>query len=63
LFSIIAQKIKAAIEKNSFSVPSTITISAGTSEYESGLSLEDLLIKADHKLYQAKSQGRNRVVF
>ncbi|MFP4619402.1 MAG: diguanylate cyclase [Spirochaetaceae bacterium] len=59
----IAQKIKAAIEKNSFSVPSEITISAGTSEYESGLSLEDLIIKADNKLYQAKSQGRNRVVF
>ncbi len=59
----IAEKIKAAIEEYSFSVPSQITISAGTSEYKSGLSLEDLIINADQKLYQAKSQGRNQVVF
>ena len=59
----IAQKIIAAIENNSFSVPSKITISAGISEYKSELSLEDLLIKTDHKLYQAKFQGRNQMMF
>ncbi len=59
----IAQKIQAAIGENRFSVPRKLTISAGTCEYNSSLSLEDLLIAADRKLYEAKSRGRNRVVF
>ncbi|MFN2358602.1 MAG: diguanylate cyclase [Desulfotignum sp.] len=59
----VAQRIQAAIEENSFSVPKKITISAGTCEYRSGHSLEGLLVEADRKLYKAKSLGRNRVVF
>ncbi|MFW6101674.1 MAG: sensor domain-containing diguanylate cyclase [Bacteroidota bacterium] len=59
----IAQRIQAAVGENCFSVPKKITISAGICEYRSGLSLEDLLTEADRKLYEAKSQGRSRVVF
>ncbi|MDZ7832401.1 MAG: sensor domain-containing diguanylate cyclase [Desulfobacterales bacterium] len=59
----IAQKIQAAIGENRFSVPRKVTISAGACEYRSELSLENLLVEADRKLYEAKFRGRNQVVF
>lgn len=59
----IAQRMQAAIGESHFSVPRRITISGGICEYRSDLSLEDLLIAADRKLYKAKYQGRNRVMF
>lgn len=40
----------------------SVTISVGGSEYRKGETLEDLIERADQRLYQAKQQGRNRVV-
>ncbi|MCF8111731.1 MAG: sensor domain-containing diguanylate cyclase [Desulfobacteraceae bacterium] len=59
----VAQRINAAVGQHRFSVSGKITISAGICEYRSGISLEDLLVEADRKLYEAKAKGKNRVVF
>ena len=40
----------------------SVNISVGGTEYRKGETLEDLIERADQCLYQAKQQGRNRVV-
>lgn len=39
-----------------------VTISAGIAEYEPGETIDQLLERADKALYQAKNEGRNRVL-
>jgi len=62
----IAERIRLEVEDTSFEeigVPEKITVSFGISCFpEDGEDAIDLLKKADQALYQAKSQGRNRVV-
>ena len=42
----------------------TVTVSFGVAGYdEDGISPDDLLIKADERLYKAKRAGKNRVAF
>jgi len=43
--------------------PLTTTISVGVAPYETGITLDNLLMHADMALYQAKNLGRNRVHF
>ena len=38
------------------------TVSVGVASYRAGERLEELLSRADHRLYMAKEEGRNRVV-
>ncbi len=40
----------------------TVTLSYGVAEIDAGQSLQTLRSRADHALYEAKNQGRNRVV-
>ena len=40
----------------------TITLSIGISDNRTALSIQELMIAADQKLYQAKNNGRNRVM-
>jgi diguanylate cyclase len=42
--------------------PLAVTVSAGLAEHHAGESVTQTLARADHALYEAKAQGRNRVV-
>lgn len=61
----IGEAMREAVEASSFVLggqPHTITLSAGVAEWEPELDdLSGLLRAADHRLYEAKSSGRNRV--
>ncbi len=64
----IVDRIRKSIEKIPFSPSSTskkfnITVSFGVSDSSlANVALEDILIKADQALYNAKANGRNQVV-
>lgn len=67
--TIIAEKIRALVEKDSGIMTDTntyiegITITAGVATYpDDGEELEEILEKADKYLYLGKAGGRNRVV-
>jgi diguanylate cyclase (GGDEF)-like protein len=65
---VIAERIRSTIEGSFFSNAQgtrdvKITISIGCASYPDGIrTLEQLLEKADKALYQAKSEGRNRII-
>ena len=58
----LGERLRDAVEKHKFSIGRKTTISLGVAEYK-GQSLDDLINEADKKLYAAKEQGRNKVVF
>ncbi len=62
---VAAEKVRGQIAAQVFSVAQkqlTLTISIGVSEYSEGKTLESCIKNADTALYEAKRQGRNRVV-
>ena len=63
----LAERVRQAIEKESCQFQDQtidVTVSIGVASYdEEILSLEAILRRADDSMYQAKNQGRNRVVF
>jgi diguanylate cyclase (GGDEF)-like protein len=62
---VAAEKVRGQIAAQVFSVEQkqlTLTISIGVSEYSEGKTLESCIKNADTALYEAKRQGRNRVV-
>ncbi|MBI4844998.1 MAG: diguanylate cyclase [Candidatus Omnitrophica bacterium] len=68
---MVAERIRAAFEAKTFSMhhPATSkdtllspTLSIGVISYQKGLSIQDLLGKADEAMYKAKSLGKNKVV-
>jgi len=62
---LVAERIRRAIASNPITHEGqafSITISAGVTQYESGLSATDLVKRVDSALYLAKSRGRNTVV-
>ena len=58
---IIAEKIRANVEKHRFSEGLNVTISIGIHQIDEKDSLEESISKADNALYHAKQHGRNRV--
>ncbi|AKS43193.1 GGDEF domain-containing protein [Wenzhouxiangella marina] len=57
----VAEKLRATIESNAFSVGGTCTASFGVAEYRPSESLDAFIQRADAALYGAKRAGRNRV--
>ena len=62
----IADRIRARLEQESFTGPSderfSVTVSVGIATFTPEDSLKDFLHRADQALYQAKEQGRNRII-
>lgn len=64
--TVLAERIRTAVEKAPFQAhgePLTLTISIGVATYGTDPSdtIDGLLKVADHRLYTAKKEGRNRV--
>ena len=59
---LLGDKLRAHIAATDFSGANRLTISLGCAQYYADESLEDLVARADAALYQAKREGRNRVV-
>jgi len=60
------ERLRGKIETLEFTVVNNrkvrVTSSFGIATYpEDGTSIDDLLVKADERLYKAKSQGKNKV--
>ena len=61
----MAEKVRALIEKCGFNYNGemiNLTISCGISEFCSGDQHDEVFVRADQALYQAKQAGRNRCV-
>lgn len=58
----LAERLRAKIEATDFGLRAPVTVSLGVTEWISGDSLDDLLIRADNAMYRAKKAGRNQVV-
>lgn len=61
--SVLAEKLRASIEKNAFPIIKKMTASFGTTMYQSDDKMHKLVARADEALYQAKKSGRNCVKF
>lgn len=56
----VGERIRENVERLSFANGMHVTISGGVASY-AGESCQDLIQAADDKLYEAKTQGRNRI--
>ncbi len=60
---IQAEKLRLLIAKHSFKIVGHLTASFGVAQFdEDNNTIKDVISKADKALYQAKDEGRNRVV-
>ena len=57
----IAEKICTAVREYEFARGLRITLSIGVSEFQSGATLQEILVEVDRKMYLAKQKGRDRV--
>lgn len=65
--SVIVERLRNKIQTDDISLPdglrAKITASFGLAEFPlDGICSDDLILKADERLYRAKSQGKNKVV-
>lgn len=58
----VADKLRREVEQLSFIDNRTVTISVGVSQLKSAMNWKQWMKESDHKLYQAKTNGRNQVV-
>jgi diguanylate cyclase (GGDEF)-like protein len=62
----VAERIRYGIEHFNFSdvAPGlNVTVSIGVASYKQFKSIQETLMTADNRMYKAKEQGRNRIVF
>jgi diguanylate cyclase (GGDEF)-like protein/PAS domain S-box-containing protein len=59
--TLLAEKLRLAVEEYDFSVNRAVTISIGVSEFQKGESGKSLFKRVDEALYSAKGAGRNQV--
>lgn len=59
---IIAEKLRLAIEEETYPNQLHVTASFGVAEVRNNDAIEELISRADFALYQAKKQGRNKTV-
>jgi len=60
---ITSEKLRKSVSQMEFSNGLTITCSFGISQYKLNENLDELFIRADKALYNAKENGRNKVEF
>lgn len=60
---LLAEKIRNAIQLNVFPKINHITCSLGVAIYMEGNNRDNVILRADKALYQAKNKGRNRVEY
>ncbi|HMK57113.1 MAG TPA: diguanylate cyclase [Dissulfurispiraceae bacterium] len=65
----VAEKLRITVQESDFfcqenSVKLPVTVSIGVASTDSGFDLnpDNMIVKADHALYEAKAAGRNRVI-
>lgn len=58
----VTERFRQCLETHTFPHGEPLTASFGVAEVKPGESLESLLARADQALYEAKAQGRNRVM-
>jgi diguanylate cyclase (GGDEF)-like protein/hemerythrin-like metal-binding protein len=58
---VLAEKLRAAVERHDFPVVGRVTVSAGVAEHLGTENAADWFQRLDSCLYQAKRDGRNRV--
>lgn len=56
----VAESIREAVAREAMENLESVTLSCGVAEWQSGEDALDLIERADSKLYEAKSAGRNR---
>ena len=59
----LANKLREIIRKHKFKIVGKLTCSFGVTSYIEGDSVDSMIKRVDSKLYQAKKEGRDRVVF
>ena len=57
------ESLRKAISETEFSVVGDLSASFGITVYVEGESIQEMVVRADTALYDAKEQGRNRVIF
>jgi len=60
--SLVAQRIVEEIANHDFNINQKVTVSAGVANYKKNDSVENIIQRADARLYQAKRTGKNKVV-
>ncbi|MEW6765738.1 MAG: diguanylate cyclase [Pseudomonadota bacterium] len=58
----VAEKVRKALRDADFGLPMPVTVSLGVAEFRRGERPESTISRADEALYQAKAEGRDRVV-